>query len=123
MIGGAIRAGLADIFRLGAEDEEAQRRTDRDLSMGLVLGGSVLLIGLLAAFAESRPGAARYGPDRRRTGGHVRFSVRHRLVAADGRDRLVVESDFGHDRRDVAADLPDLSVAGEDGQHGHAAGV
>lgn len=52
VIAGAVRAGISDIFRLGAEDEEAQRRTDRDLSMGLVLGGSVLLIGLLAALPK-----------------------------------------------------------------------
>ena len=38
----------------------------------------------------------------------LRLPVRHRLVAADRRDRLVVESDLGHDGGDAAAHLPDL---------------
>ena len=38
----------------------------------------------------------------------LRLPVRHRLLAADRRDRLVVEPDLGHDRRHAAADLPDL---------------
>ncbi len=38
----------------------------------------------------------------------LRLPVRHRLVAPDRRDRLVVEPDLGHDGGDAAAHLPDL---------------
>ena len=47
------------------------------------------------------------GTDRR--SGHdfgLRFPVCHGLLAAHGRDRLVVEPDFGHDGRYPSLDLP-----------------
>ena len=38
----------------------------------------------------------------------VRFSVRHGFLAADRRDRLVLQPDFRHDRGHAAVDLPDF---------------
>jgi putative OPT family oligopeptide transporter len=62
VIGGAIRAGLADIFRLSSGKETEQvRRTERDLSMGAVVGGSLLLVLLLAALPKVGLGLNLFG--------------------------------------------------------------
>ena len=81
-------------------------RTDRDLSMKVVLVGS-----LGAGHRDHARAAAAHEPGRRQPDRRPRVPVRHRVVAADRRDRLLVESDLRHDGRDAAADLPRLPDA------------
>ncbi len=85
-----------------------QTRTERDMPMMVVLVGSLLL----AVFLAVAPGLP--------TQGNilvsilivlVRLLLRHGVVAHHGLDRLVVESHFGHDDRDVDHHLPDLRRA------------
>jgi uncharacterized oligopeptide transporter (OPT) family protein len=53
IIAGAIWAGLADILRLRQnQTDKGIRRTDRDLSMQVVVGGSFILIVLLAVLPK-----------------------------------------------------------------------
>ena len=69
--------------------------------MKVVLFGS---LGLIVAIMLARPlhmNVRRRDPHRR-----ARLSVRDRVVAADRRDRLLVESDLRHDGRDAAAHVP-----------------
>jgi len=49
-------------------------------------------------------------PSRRATHRRVRFSLYHRIVAADGRSGLIIYSDLGNDDRDVVADVSYLFV-------------
>jgi putative OPT family oligopeptide transporter len=72
VIGGAIRAGVADILRMGraatadpgAKDgtpDGATRRTDRDISMAYVLGGALLLVTLLTVLPKVGLGLSWFG--------------------------------------------------------------
>ena len=63
----------------------------------------VLACGPALGLGLEPPGPARRGHDPA-----VRLPVRHGVVAADRRGRLVVEPDLRHDHRHAAADLPDL---------------
>ncbi len=78
-------------------------RTERDLSMKVVVFGSLALV---VAIMLAR--AAAHEPRRRRADRRPRLPVRDRVVAADRRNRIVVQSDLGDDRRDAAADVPGL---------------
>ena len=98
--------------RQPAAARPATRRTERDLSMTVVLFGSLA--------PGRRPGgraAARPGLERRRASsarcmillfGFLFVTVSSRL---DRRGRLVVEPDLRHDDRHAAADLLDLRAA------------
>ncbi len=104
-IWGSLREGLKD-FRGGAAARASLLRTERDLSM------KVVLVGSLGADRRHHAGAAAaHEPARRLPDRRPRLPVRHRVVAADRRDRLVVESDLRHDGRDAAAHLPGLPAA------------
>ena len=59
---------------------------------------------------------AAHEPARRAADRGLRLPVRHRLVAAHRRDRLVVQSDLRHDGGDAAAHLPGLPVVGWTGR-------
>jgi hypothetical protein len=90
----------------------AGRRTERDLSMKFVGIGVVVLL----ARSPSRPslhmnllGALLIVA--------VRLPVRDRVVAADRRDRLLVQSDLRHDGGHAAVHLPDLPAGRLDGRH------
>ena len=94
--GGAARAPVAAAHRARSVDEGGgvrQPRARRRDHAG-------------PAAAHERGGRR---PDRR-----ARLSVRDRLVAADRRDRIVVEPDFGHDRGDAAAHVSGLRAGGLD---------
>ncbi len=106
-----ILGGLLGSFRAmgnGAGGTvEGEGRTGRDMPIWVVAVGS---IGLVAAIAASHliptdvPGRDRRGLD----DPALRLPVRHRQLAAHGRDRLVVEPDLGHDDRHAPAHLLDL---------------
>ena len=92
--GGAARRGGATVRRTeqrSVDEVRAGRRHRRCSSCRSWL------------FAPLHMNLLRRAADRR-----LRLPVRHRLVAADRRDRLLLESDLRHDRGDAAADLPDL---------------
>ena len=93
----SLLEGLKD-FRGGAAARASLVRTDRDLSSKFVVVGS--------PDADRRHHAGATAPHesaRRLPAGGARISVRHRVVAVDRRDRLVIESDFRDDRRHAAA--------------------
>ena len=78
----------------------------RSASLGLVLA-IWLTLPLGTLFSWVQPGGR--AADRA-----LRLPLRDGFVAVDGRDRLVVEPDLGHDRGHAAVDLPDLPGPGLD---------
>ena len=85
-----------------------QTRTERDMPMMVVLVGSLLLAIFLAVGARPADAGQHPGLDPDRA---VRLLLRHGLVAHHRPDRLLVQSDFGHDHRDADHHLPDLRRA------------
>ena len=71
--------------------------------MKVVLFGSLALVVAIMLARPLHMNLLGRRPDRR-----LRLPVRDRVVAADRRDRLVVEPDLRHDRGDAAAHLPGL---------------
>ena len=101
---GAVLGGVRDL-RSGGEAGGAGvvPRTERDLPISVVVGGSLGLVAAMMALPQLGLGFTAGGLA---GGGHdpaLRLPVRHRVVPADGRDRLVVEPHLGHDRRHAAA--------------------
>ena len=92
----SARDSLKDFGARGRR--RAQLRTERDMPMTVVLGGSLLL----AIFLAVAPGMPTQGnflvshPDH-----HLRLLLRDRLVAHHRADRILVEPDLGHDDRDA----------------------
>ncbi len=96
-----LRGGLADLRGHHGPREHAPR-TDRDLSMRVVIIGCLAIIAVImagAAIASARKSARRVF-DR-----SLWLSFRHRVVTIDWRDRLVFKSDFRNDGGDAAAHL------------------
>ena len=88
--------------------EAAVRRTDRDLPqtvvwVGMPVAGAAIWLSLPLGSVFNVRALVAAPADRA-----LRLPVRHRLLAADRRDRLLVESHFRHDRGHAALDLPDL---------------
>ena len=106
MIWNGLRAGLRDVglSRHDAAENAVAPRTDRDLPMSFVgIGMIVLIVGIISVPSLHMNILGRAAHHR------FRLSVRDCVVAADGRDRFVVQSDLGHDHRDPAVHVPDLS--------------
>ena len=109
-----MKGGLADL-RGGKAAAARAERTDQDIPMKFVLAGIIALIAMIMLFPQLGLqqniliGVSRRDHDRR-----FWISVRHRLFTTDRRNRFIVESHFRHDRRDVAADVFDLSADGLD---------
>ena len=94
-------------FSAGSGRRE-QIRTERDLPMIVVLGGS-LALAIFLAVAPKMPTQGNFlavDPDR-----GLRVLLRHRVVADHRLDRVVVQPDLGHDDRDADPDLHDLRRA------------
>jgi hypothetical protein len=98
----------------GASAAGAQSRTERDIPMGIVLGGSLLLAIFLAVMP--RPSDAgehpRVGPDRA-----LRILFRDGVVAHHRPDRFLVEPDLRHDDRHPDHHLRHFRRARMDGGH------
>jgi hypothetical protein len=120
LIFSSIRSAVGEMRAQGEEKAGETRRTDRDLPLWLVGVGTVLVV--LAVWGTTPlHGIFPWIPQLRMNlwaGRPVRILVRHRFIAAHRRNRIVVESDFRNDCRDVAVDLYDLSL----GRHVAAAG-
>ena len=100
----SARGSLKDLSA-PAPARQRPARTERDIPMAVVLGGSLLLGDLPGRHA----GPADAG-QRRRRGPHprLRLLLRHRLVAHHRAHRLLVEPDLGHDDRHADPDVPAL---------------
>ena len=109
----ALTAGMKDV-RAKRESTPAMSRTERDLSMQVVVGGSVVILAMMWAFLTFKPvpGAqtglfsnllAATFRDR------VRIFVRDGGVAHQRADRQLVESDQRHDDRDADGHLRGVS--------------
>ena len=91
----------------------SQSRTERDVPMAIVLGGSLLL----AIFLDGHPGPAESGQRHRRGAHpHLRLLLRDGLVTHHRADRVIVESDLGDDDRHTDPDLPAVCRARVDGR-------
>ena len=102
-----IRAGLSDFGAASQQRRANALRTEQDLSMKFVGWGCLALIGGHSgrAVAAHEPGWG--GSDR-----GVWLSFRHGVVAADGGNRVVVQSHLRDDGGDAHHDLPDLPGRG-----------
>ncbi len=113
----SAREGLEGLRRGRAA---AQLRTERDIPMTVVLFG-LAGPGRLPD-GDARPADA--GQHRRVSPHHhLRLLLRDRLVAHHRPDRLVVESDLGHDDRDADHHVRDLRRARLERQHLRAGGA
>ena len=111
MIVRSIGSGMASGRAAARRRRRAVRRTENDMPMRVVLFGSLGLLVLLAVFLMTEVGLVS-GRRRGAAGRAVRLPVRHRVVPADRRDRLVVQPDLRHDDGHADADLPDLPGPG-----------
>ena len=118
----SILSGLRDLRATRAGGAGATARTERDLSMRVVLFGSLGLVLVLMFVPSLGLGRGAVGPARRDDDPAVRIPLRHGFLAVDRRDRLVVESDLRHDHRHAAVDVPDLPAVGQDRPPGDADG-
>ena len=114
----ALRSGMKNMKGSGAK--AASVRTEEDLPMSVVIGGSVAACCDHVCLPDLQAGSGSAGglagePGRFAACGRLRISICHRRIAHCGTHRQLSQSRLGHDDRYAHGDLGDLSGAGVDG--------
>ena len=113
LILGSIKSGLGDLARVGRRGRGRRVGPSATCRCGWSAIGSTALVaaiattGLFPTEVDTTGRIAGALDDR-----GVRVPVRDRVVAPDGRDRVVVQPDLGDDGGHPAVDLPDLRADG-----------